>query len=161
MTVTRSEADAQELTLTIETEFAASAQRIWQLWADPRQIEQWWGPPGYPATFHRHEFEVGGQSRYFMTGPSGNRSHGWFRYTAVVEPLNLEFDDGFADDDGEPLALEDAAHVTVTIEPTDTGTRMSTVTRFRDTEQMEAMLEMGMQEGMAQAMGQIDALLVA
>ena len=51
MTVTAVRKDPQALTMTVEAEFAASPERVWQLWADPRQLERWWGPPTYPATF--------------------------------------------------------------------------------------------------------------
>ena len=48
MTVTAVRKDADKLTLTVDAEFDASAERVWQLWADPRQLERWWGPPTYP-----------------------------------------------------------------------------------------------------------------
>ncbi|WP_166979030.1 SRPBCC family protein [Paramicrobacterium fandaimingii] len=159
MTVTTSTRDAEALTLTIATELAATPERAWQLWADPRQLERWWGPPGYPATFHRHEFEVGGQSRYYMTGPEGDRSHAWFQITSIDEPHRLELDDGFSDNTGEPIDPDDRAHITVTFEPTDAGTRMTVLTQFSSSEQLERLIAMGMQEGMALAMGQIDAIL--
>ena len=42
--------DPSSRTMTLEAEFDASPERVWQLWADPRQLERWWGPPTYPAT---------------------------------------------------------------------------------------------------------------
>ena len=51
MTVTAVRKDPQTLTMTLDAEFEAPARaRVWQLWADPRQLERWWGPPTYPAT---------------------------------------------------------------------------------------------------------------
>ena len=47
----------------------------------------------------------------------------------------------------------------VTFETVDGGTRMTTVTKFTNVEQMQTMLAMGMEEGMTHATGQIDALL--
>jgi uncharacterized protein YndB with AHSA1/START domain len=47
----------------------------------------------------------------------------------------------------------------VTFEERGGRTRMTVLTRFVDVEQMETMLAMGMQEGMTQAVGQIDVLL--
>ena len=38
--------DLDALTLTIVADFAAPVERVWQLYADPRQLEQVWGPPG-------------------------------------------------------------------------------------------------------------------
>ena len=50
MTVTAVRKDPQTLTMTLDAEFDAPPERVWQLWADPRQLERWWGPPTYPAT---------------------------------------------------------------------------------------------------------------
>jgi uncharacterized protein YndB with AHSA1/START domain len=52
--------DNEALTLTVVSEFDASVERVWQVWADPRRLERWWGPPTWPATFDRYEFKPGG-----------------------------------------------------------------------------------------------------
>jgi uncharacterized protein YndB with AHSA1/START domain len=119
------------------------------------------GPPSFPATFTRHEFVAGGQSRYHMTGPQGETPCGWWRIDAIEKPSRIEFANGLAGDDGEPAPGVEPIPSHVTFEATDTGTRMTVVASFVDVEQMERMLAMGMQEGMCQAIGQIDALLAA
>ncbi|BCL15353.1 SRPBCC family protein [Micromonospora sagamiensis] len=159
MPVISAQKDPEALSLTFVAEFDADAERVWQLWADPRQLERWWGPPGWPATFVRHEFVVGGASRYHMTGPEGEKAHGWWTITAIDAPHQLEFDDGFAGEDGEPVDPADRTHAVVTLEQVGDRTRMTTVSTFRSREQLEKMAAMGMEEGMRQAMGQIDALL--
>jgi len=50
MTVTAIRKNRESRTMTLEAEFDASPERVWRLWADPRQLERWWGPPTYPAT---------------------------------------------------------------------------------------------------------------
>ncbi len=159
MTVVSSTKDTEALTLTFVAEFEAGIEKVWQVWEDPRKLERWWGPPTWPATFERHEFVVGGQSRYYMTGPEGQKAPGWWTITAIDAPRRLEFDDGFAGDDGEPIDPTDVTHAIVTLERIGSGTRMTTVSKFTSTEQLERMLNMGMEEGMRLAMGQIDALL--
>ena len=159
MTVVSSVKDAQALTLTFVAEFNASVERVWQVWEDPRQLERWWGPPTWPATFERHEFVVGGDSRYYMTGPEGEKAHGWWTVTAIDAPHRLEFADGFADDSGEPVDPKDVTTVVVSFEATDSGTRMTTTATFLSAEQLERMAAMGMEEGMRLAMGQIDDIL--
>ncbi|MGH2380466.1 MAG: SRPBCC family protein, partial [Candidatus Limnocylindria bacterium] len=69
MTVTAVRKHPETLTMTLEAEFDASPDRVWQLWADPRQLERWWGPPTYPATFTKHDLAPGGRVEYHMTGP--------------------------------------------------------------------------------------------
>ncbi len=159
MTVTSTTKDASNLTLTLVAEFDASPDRVWEVWEDPRKLERWWGPPTFPATFTRHDFVVGGESRYFMTGPAGETPRGWWRIDAIDKPHRLEFANGLAGEDGEPAPGVEPMSGYVTFEALDGSTRMTAVTRFVSVEQMETMLDMGMQEGMTQAIGQIDALL--
>lgn len=159
MTVISSHTDTEALTLTFVAEFDASAERVWQLWENPRQLERWWGPPNWPATFERHDFVPGGRSNYYMTGPEGEKGAGWWATTLIQPPLRLEFEDGFADDNGEPIVAMGSVRAVVTLEETDGRTRMTMVSTFQTLEQMEQMAEMGMEEGMTLALGQIDDLL--
>ena len=159
MPVVSTTKNVDALTLTLVAEYDATPEKVWQLFADPRKLERWWGPPGWPATYTRHEFEVGGQARYYMTSPEGEKHHGWLRFDQIDGPQRLEFANGFAGDDGEPAPGVEPATGIVEIEAGGGATRMLVRTRFVDVEQMERMLGMGMQEGMGMALGQVDALL--
>lgn len=159
MTVVESTTDTEALRLTIVAELAAPPARVWQLWSDARQLERWWGPPTWPATFEQHDLVVGGTARYVMTGPEGEQVHGWWRFLAVDEPLGLEFEDGFATDDGEPDPNMPTMRALVDLREIPSGTRMSITSRFATLEQMEQVVAMGAVEGMTEAMGQIDAIL--
>ena len=86
MTVTNVHKDPEKLTMTMTVELDTTVERAWQLWADPRQLERWWGPPMYPATFVDHELKPGGQTTYFMTSPEGEKFHGWWEVIAVDAP---------------------------------------------------------------------------
>ncbi|GAA5188977.1 SRPBCC domain-containing protein [Arthrobacter gyeryongensis] len=159
MTVISSTKNPEALSLTLVAEFDASAEQVWQIWEDPRQLERWWGPPTWPATFEQYEFEPGGMASYYMTGPDGEKPRGWWRITSVEAPNRLEFDDGFADENGAPVEEIGAGHATVTLEEIGDRTRMTILSTFESEEQMKMMIDMGMEEGMKEAAGQIDALL--
>src|SRR5256885_16447998 len=94
--------DAAALTLTLVADYDATPEKVWQMFADPRKLERWWGPPTWPATFGQHDFTVGGDAGYFMTGPDGEKAFGWWRFTAIDEPKSLEFEEGFSHDSGTP-----------------------------------------------------------
>jgi uncharacterized protein YndB with AHSA1/START domain len=151
--------DSENLTLTFTAEFSSPIERVWQVWADPRQLERWWGPPTWPATFGRFEFSVGGRADYFMTGPDGTTAHGWWKFTAIDEPTLLALEDGFANADGTPIDESDTTSTVANLEPIEAGTLMTVTATFKDLEQLEKLVRMGMQEGMASAMGQLDAVL--
>ena len=162
MTVTAVEKDPKALTMTITAEFDASAQRVWQLWADPRQLERWWGPPTYPATFTKHDLAPGSRVEYHMTGPEGDQPKGYWDVLETDPPHRLVFRDGFSNDDGTPNDALPRNEGRVTIEEIGGGrTRMSIESLFPSTEAMEQILAMGMEEGLREAVGQIDAILAA
>jgi uncharacterized protein YndB with AHSA1/START domain len=70
------------------------------------------------------------------------------------------FRDGFANDDGSPNTDLPLTTARVTIEEIGSGrTRMSIESLFPSTEAMEQVLAMGVEEGLKQAIGQIDAIL--
>jgi uncharacterized protein YndB with AHSA1/START domain len=161
MTVTAIEKDPANLTMTLTAEFAATPERVWQLWADPRQLERWWGPPGYPATFTRHELTPGARVEYHMTTPEGDTPKGYWTILEVEPPHHLRAIDGFANEDGSNNdELAGPGGMDIRIEPIGDGrTRMSIESTFQDTQSMETVLAMGMEDGLRDAVGQIDAIL--
>lgn len=160
MSVTSVHKDQETMTMTITAEFDAPIGRVWQLWADPRQLERWWGPPTYPATVEQHDLVLGGDVTYFMTGPEGEKHGGWWQITAVDPPNSLEFIDGFADDDGNPSTEMPTTTVRVQLSAREGGTRMELRSVFGSREDMDQLVTMGMEEGLSLAVGQMDALLV-
>lgn len=159
MSVTSIQKDFDSLTLTLIADFDAPIDRVWQLWADPRQLERWWGPPTHPATVEEHDLTPGGSVTYFMTGPDGDRHRGWWRITAVNPPKSLEFIDGFADPDGTPNADMPTSSAHMELSVRDGGTRMELRSVFDSHEQMDQLVKMGMVDGLQQAVGQMDTLL--
>lgn len=162
MPVTNIEKSPENLTMVVTSEFEAEPGRVWQMWEDPRLLERWWGPPTWPATFVDHEFTVGGRASYFMTGPDGDKARGWWRFEAIEPTHRIEFTDGFADQDGEPDDGMPTMAVRVSIGQdgaSGSTTRMTIESRFDSIEDMEKLVEMGMEEGITLAIGQIDDLL--
>jgi uncharacterized protein YndB with AHSA1/START domain len=159
MSVTKVEKDFEGLTVTVVAEFEALIERVWELWADPRQLERWWGPPTHPATVGRHHLATGGEVAYFLTGPTGKRTHGWWRVTSAHPPTSLEFIDGFADQRGTPIPGTPTTTVQVRLSERDGRTTMVVRSIFASREHMEQIVGQGADEIFAQAVGNMDTLL--
>lgn len=146
--------DAAKLTLTVVGDYPVPQKRLWAAFADPRQLERFWGPPAYPATFTRHDFEVGGRAEYFLTLPEGKKWSGSWKFTAVNPISSFEARDGEdnAEDQNMPASMRFA------FETTPTGSRLTIVTQFSSVEAMEQTIP-GMEEGLRAAMPQLDAVL--
>jgi uncharacterized protein YndB with AHSA1/START domain len=160
--VTDVQQDLDTRTITITAEFAAPVERIWQIHADPRQLEQVFGPPTYPATFVEHDLSPGGRARYFMTSPEGEKYYGWWKVTAVDEPRSFAFEDGFAADDSfTPLDDMPVSKNVYAFEAIDGGTRATFTSTYDSAAAMQKVLDMGVVEGASAAIGQIDTLVAA
>jgi uncharacterized protein YndB with AHSA1/START domain len=160
MSVTSIDKDIESLSIRLVADFDAPVERVWDLWADPRKLERWWGPPTYPAKFDEHELAPGGEMAYSMTGPEGDIHRGWWRVIAVDPQSSIEFTDGFADEHG--MQNDDMPTMSVRIEfsERDGATRMEMRSTFESREQMDQIVEMGAVEGFREAVGQMDGLLV-
>jgi uncharacterized protein YndB with AHSA1/START domain len=161
MTVKDVMKDPATLTMVVTAEFNAPVEQVWQLWADPRQLERWWGPPTYPATVVDHELVPGATVSYVMTGPEGDKHGGWWRILAVDAPHSLELQDGFADDTGTPNPDMPTTTMRVVLSEEGGVTQMVMTSTFPSLEAMEQLVNMGMEEGLRAAMAQMDEILAA
>jgi uncharacterized protein YndB with AHSA1/START domain len=150
MPITSVSKDPAALTMTVVAEFPVPVQRLWDAYSDPRQLEQFWGPPTYPARFTRHDMYPGGRSQYVMTGPEGDESRGYWEFL-TVEPLKSS--------DGAANAEMPSMRMVFAFTETATGSQVSTTTWFNSVEDLDQLIAMGMEEGMREAMGQMDAVL--
>ena len=161
MSIVSVDKDYDGLSLVLVAEFDAPIERVWQLWADPRQLEGWWGPPTHPATVEKHDLAVGGEVAYFMTGPEGEQTRGWWRVTSVDPPRSLDFTDGFANQDGTPHAEMPTTTVEVRLAEHADGTRVAMRFGFASREHMDQLERWGAFEVFPQSVAQMDALLAA
>ncbi len=160
MPIVRVDKDLDNHKMTVVAEYDASVERVWQLYADPRQLERFWGPPTWPATVVDHDLSPGGRVTYSMTGPDGEKSAGYWDVLEVEAPRRFVVEDGFADDTGQPNPDLPTTRMELELEERgDGGATMTVVSTFASTAAMKQMLEMGMEDGMRQAMGQIDGIL--
>ena len=141
-----------EREIHIERIVNAPRHRVWQAYAEPALIAQWWGR-GNQLDIARMEFERGGYWRYIE-----HTDHGVFgfegRYREVVP--NERFVRSF-EWDGMPahVAIE---FITLT-DTDDGGTRINIVMQMHTPEERDGFLHSGMQQGMDLAFAALDRLL--
>jgi uncharacterized protein YndB with AHSA1/START domain len=160
MPVSNVTTDADALTMTVVAEFDAAMPRVWQLYADPRQLERWWVPADYPLIIVDHDLSVGGYVRAQVIAPGGEKAHAYWRITAVDAPRSMAWEDGFLNDQGEPDPTMPLNTMLMRLtERAGGGTVMTLVTTFASVESMEMHVAMPLEEQMVQVIDQAEALL--
>lgn len=134
--------------------FDAPRERVWQAFADPTILAQWWGR-GNKLDIERFEFERGGHWRFVEH--DGGESLGFEgRFREVTPPERIVQTFGW---DGMP------GHVSVdTVVFEDLGdgrTRVVTTGLFYTTQERDGMLQSGMEGGLSESYAALDRLLAA
>lgn len=161
MNQTHFEKNVDEKTLTIRRVIAAPVERVWEALTTSALLEKWWGPKPYNAVTKSFEFKEGGRWIYCMKGPTGNDDSWAFLNYDTIEPgKRFTGNDGFCDEEGNPDRTHFAPmHWDVSVHEVEGGTELLTVITFERIEDMQKVLEMGMQEGYTTAQDQLEAML--
>src|SRR3569623_737710 len=63
----------------------APVELVWEVWASPEHIAQWWGPDGFTNTIHHMDFRTGGDWEFTMHGPDGTDYKNKNTFVEVIE----------------------------------------------------------------------------
>ena len=159
MPVTAVTTDPEALTMTLQADFAAPVERLWEAVTDPRRLERFWGPPGWPATFSAFDMTVGGRADYRMTGPRGESSAGTWEFLAIDAPHRFEVLDRFADDNGDVVPDLPASRLTFRFSAVGDGSRLDSVSYFESAHALEEVVAMGAIDDATLALNQLDSVL--
>jgi uncharacterized protein YndB with AHSA1/START domain len=126
--------------------FDAPRALVFKLWTDPEHVARWWGPRGFTTTTAAMDVRPGGVWRHVMHGPDGADYPNRIKYTEVVEPERLAYEQG-GDVDGAPVNFE----VTVDFEDVGCKTKLTMRSLFPSAEALAFVVEKyGAAEGMVQ-----------
>lgn len=153
-------------TLTIEREFDAPKDKVWQAWADKATFEKWWGPEGWETTAKEFNFTPGGRVHYGMHCIDENQgewydkwSWGAMEITEIDDTNSFTYVDYFSDEAGTLNKEMPALTIVNSFIEQDDTTKLVSVSQADSAEQIEQLLQMGMVEGFTSQLLKLDALL--
>lgn len=89
--------------------------RIFEAFARPKQLSQWWGPDGFTNTFDIFEFKPGGRWKFVMRGPDGTNYPNECIFRELHAPSRLVIDH----------VVTPHFTLTITLTPHETGTTIT------------------------------------
>ncbi len=78
--------------------FKAPRQKVWDAWANPGTLTQWFGPKGSTMTIVSADIRPGGAVHSHMDFPGGSRIWAKFVYREVSPPSRLVWEHSFSDE---------------------------------------------------------------
>lgn len=105
---------------------AARRQDVFDAFAKPRQLEEWWGPDGFTNRVPHFDLRAGGQWRIIMTASNGTDFDNLCTFEEVVVPERVSYIHH------EPMHV---FHMTMTFEEDQGGTLLTWRMLFEPTEE--------------------------
>ena len=159
MSKTKFTKDEKKATLTIERVFPAPRSRVWQAMTDATILDRWWAPSPWRTETVVMDFRVGGYWHYSMNGPEGEQHFGRMNYLEIEPERRFKSSDVFADEEGNANESLPRQVMDITFVEQGNQTNVVTVVQYASLEDLNKILEMGMQEGLSMAQDQLEALL--
>lgn len=145
--------------LVMERIFDAPRALVFQAFTDANHLSQWFGPAGWTLPVCKVDLRPGGAWQYCMRGPNGEESWGKAIYQEIVAPERLVYQDNFTDADGNPLEGMPETQVTVEFTEEAGKTKLTSRTLFATPADRDAVLGMGVVEGIQETWDRLDSYL--
>ncbi|MCM2326110.1 MAG: SRPBCC domain-containing protein [Candidatus Woesearchaeota archaeon] len=87
---------------TMEREFNASIEKVWEAFTTPKMLSKWWSPEGMTSSYISVDLREGGFFRYCMKSDQVE-VFGLGEYETITKPTILSYHDTFSDAKGTPV----------------------------------------------------------
>jgi len=139
---------------TMSRVFNAPRELVWKASTDPELLPKWWGPRYLTTTVEESELKVGARWRMIQTDPEGNQYAFSGVYKEIDPPRRLVLTFEF-----EPMAGHISTQAMDFEELPGGKTKITATTTFDTLEDLEGMLQSGMEGGAVESWDRLDELL--
>lgn len=146
-------------TMTVRREFLANRRLVWDCYTKSELLNQWFAPEPFTTKTKSMNFSEGGHWLYAMIDPEGIEYWGRMDYLKIQPIDNYTALDGFCDENGELNPELPRSTWDVTFTDLGNNALVQTIVSFNSLEDLETVIQMGMQEGLTSTMQRLDNLL--
>ncbi|HSZ72971.1 MAG TPA: SRPBCC domain-containing protein [Cytophagaceae bacterium] len=146
-------------TLTIKREFMAERQLVWDCYTKSELLDRWFAPAPLTTKTKSMNFQEGGHWHYAMVEPNGTEYWGYIEYLKIVPIDYYLATDAFSNENGDINQDLPRANWKVTFTDHGDNSIVETVVSYESLADLEKVVEMGMEQGMALTLAKLDELL--
>ncbi|SHM74001.1 Uncharacterized conserved protein YndB, AHSA1/START domain [Duganella sacchari] len=153
--------DKEKSTITVQREFAAGRQLVWDCYTKSELLDRWFAPKPLTTKTKSMEFREGGHWHYAMVEPNGQEYWGRLDYQTIQPIDRYTALDGFSDASGALNPDLPRSTWSVTFSDKADHTVVETVVAYASPEAIQQVIDMGMKDGMTSTLERLDELLLA
>jgi uncharacterized protein YndB with AHSA1/START domain len=151
--------DKENNQLTLRREFFANRQLVWDCYTKSELLDQWFAPKPMTTKTKSMKFKEGGHWHYAMVDPNGTEYWGYTSYLSI-KPIDFYTSlDAFSNEQGEINKDYPRAKWKVTFTDKAENTLVETLVQYNTLQDLETVIQMGMEQGMTMTLEKLDELL--
>ncbi len=152
--------DKEKNTITVRREFLANQQLVWDCYTKRELLDQWFAPKPLTTKTKSMNFSEGGHWHYAMVEPNGTEY--WGRTTFLkIKPIDYYTStDAFSNEAGEINSDLPQATWIVSFTAKGENAIVETVVTYNSLADLEAVIQMGMKDGLTSTLERLDDLLL-
>jgi uncharacterized protein YndB with AHSA1/START domain len=149
-----------EKDFVMERIFDAPRGLVFKAFSEPERLASWWAPRPYKVTDCQIDLRPGGEWRYAMCSPKGEKE--WIKcvYSEVVQAERIVYSACFVDETGHPIqGSPPDQRVTITFGDHGDQTIVALHFEFATADDFKTTVGMGILPGLTMALGNLDECL--
>ncbi len=147
-------------TITINREFAAHRQLVWDCHTKSELLDRWFAPKPLTTKTKHMDFREGGYWHYAMITPDGQQFWNRLDYRTIQPIDGYTARDGFCNEAGTVNPDMPGADWDVSFSDRSENTLVTTIVQYASSEALQATIDMGLENGLASTMERLDELLL-
>jgi uncharacterized protein YndB with AHSA1/START domain len=147
--------------MTVTMYFDAEPADVWRAWTEAELLDLWWAPKPWKTETKSMDFRPGGNWLYAMVGPDGTRHWCKVDFLEVDAQNSFTAIDYFCDEEGNPSDAAPTMHWKNEFIADADGTTVIVELSFDKEEDLNAILEMGFEQGFTSALENLDEYLAS
>lgn len=151
--------DKESNQLTLRREFWADRQLVWDCYTKSELLNQWFAPKPMTTKTKSMDFREGGHWHYAMVDTNGTEYWGFTEYK-TIQPIDFYTSlDAFSNEQGQVNKDLPRAKWRVSFSNKSENTLVETIVQYNSLSDLEAVIQMGMEQGMTMTLEKLDELL--
>ena len=139
--------------------YHADVSVIWDHFTKPELLDQWWAPKPWKCETQKMNFENSGTWNYAMVSPENEKHFAGIDYEEINPNRSIAWSDYFCDEKGIKNLEFPTTNWLIGFTGVEEGVKLTVNLHFASEKEMNAILEMGFEEGFKATLNQLEEIL--
>ena len=151
--------DSNHATIFVMKIFDAKGEEVWNYFTNSELLDSWWAPKPWKCETQKMNFENGGTWNYAMVSPENEKHFAGIDYEEINPNRSIAWSDYFSDEKGIKNVEFPTTNWLIGFTGVEEGVKLTVNLHFASQKEMNAILEMGFEEGFKATLNQLEEIL--